>query len=147
MQRNLDLLFLVRAERLGDSLKDGPGIWLSDSDELFADGVLAPASPGAFVALGPGAGGPRRMWPIQRFVWVGRWLANQEFGLVVVGSRGEEALGEELRRHVGSQVAPTGRATLRQSAAVMQRYLLFCGNDSAPMHLAAAVSGWTADAS
>lgn len=139
VQRNLDLLSALRADRLGDTFEDGLEIWLSDEDELFADGVLAPTSPGAVVALGPGAGSPKRMWPIQRFVEVGRWLVNQGFAIVVVGGPGEEALGEELRRYVaGELIDLTGRATLRQSAAVLQRCVLFCGNDAGPMHLAAA---------
>lgn len=135
VRRNLRLLSLLGVDPLEDRLE----ISLSDDDELFADGVLAATSPDSVVALGPGAGSPKRMWPIQRFVDVGRWLADQGFAIVVVGGPGEEALGEELWRYVaGELIDLTGRATLRQSAAVLQRCVLFCGNDAGPMHLAAA---------
>ena len=134
-QRNLDLLSALHV----DAVEDGLEIWLSDDDELFADGVLAATAPGAVIALGLGAGSPKRIWPLHRFVNVGRWLANQGFVIVLVGGPGEEALGEEFRRHVGGEVIDlTGRATLRESAAVLQRCVLFCGNDAGPMHVAAA---------
>ena len=120
VQRNLGLLSVL--VHVGDPLEDRLEIWLSDGDELFADERPAATSPGPIVALGPGAGEPKRMWPIQRFVEVGRWLANQGFAIVVVGGPGEEALGEELRRYVGGEVIDlTGKATLRQCAAVLQR--------------------------
>lgn len=135
VRRNLGLLSLLGV----DSLEDRLAVWLSDDDELFADRVLTTILPKPVVAIGPGAGNPKRMWPIQRFVEVARWLENRGFALVLIGGSGEEALGEELRRSLDNGVIDlTGRATLRQSAAVLQRCVLFCGNDAGPMHLAAA---------
>jgi heptosyltransferase-2 len=134
VRRNLGLLSWLGLDPLEDRLE----IWLSDDDELFADRILTATWPKPVAAIGPGAGDPKRMWPIQRFVEVARWLANNGFAIVVVGGQGEEALGEELRRHVSSKVIDlTGKATLRQSAAVLRHCVLFCGNDAGPMHLAA----------
>ena len=127
---------MLRVEPSDDKLET----WLSEEDENFADEILASADDGLLVALGPGAGSPNRMWPIGRFVEVGRRLTDQGARLVVMGGPGEEALGDELRRRVGGQLLDlTGRTTLRQSAAVLRRCSLFCGNDTGPMHLAAAV--------
>jgi heptosyltransferase-2 len=140
VQRSLDLLSALDADGLDGHLEDRLEIWVSEADELFAESVLAATSPGSTVALGPGAGSPKRMWPIEGYVEVGRWLVSQGFSLAVIGGGGEEeALGEQLRRHINGDVIDlTGKATLRQSAAVLARCALYCGNDSGPMHLAAA---------
>jgi ADP-heptose:LPS heptosyltransferase len=136
VQRNLDLLSVLGVAPSDDRLE----AWLSKEDENFAVEILGSAGAKTLVALGPGAGSARRMWPIERFVETGRWFADRGFRLLIVGGPGEEALGAELHRHLGSDVIDlTGRATLRQTAALLRRCILFCGNDAGPMHLAAAV--------
>ena len=135
VERNLALLSVLQVEPSNDKLE----IWLSEEDEDFASEILASPEDERYVALGPGAGSPNRRWPIGRFVELGRSLTDQGARLVVLGGPGEEALGDELRRRLGSKVVNSiGRTTLRQSAAVLKRCSLFCGNDTGPMHLAAA---------
>ena len=47
---------------------------------------------------------------------------------------------EKLQRELGAAVINlAGKATLRQTAAVLKRCELFIGNDAGPMHMAAAV--------
>jgi heptosyltransferase-2 len=135
VERNLALLSLLRVEPSNDKLET----WVSEEDEDFADEILASLGNEPYVAVGPGAGSPNRRWPIERFVELGRSLTDQGARLVAVGGPGEEALGDELQRRVGGKVVNLiGKTTLRQSAAVLKRCLLFCGNDTGPMHLAAA---------
>lgn len=43
-----------------------------------------------------------------------------------------------MRRIGGDAIDLTNRATVRETAAVLAHCSLFCGNDSGPMHLAAA---------
>ena len=51
----------------------------------------------------------------------------------------EVELGMKLQKRVGdSLIDVTGRATLRQFAALLKRCQLYVGNDSEPKHLAAA---------
>jgi ADP-heptose:LPS heptosyltransferase len=135
VERNLGLLAALQAKPSAQTLE----AWLSSADVAFASNVLALAKADPLVAIGAGAGSPRRMWPIGRFVKVGRWVIDRGGSLVVVGGSGEEALGDELGRSVGGRVFDlTNRATLRQTTAVLKRCSMFCGNDSGPMHLAAA---------
>jgi ADP-heptose:LPS heptosyltransferase len=134
VERNLHLLSELQTDVHDDALE----LWLSDEDRRFASQVLASSGAESFVALSPGAGSPRRIWPIERYVEVGRWLVDRGARLVVVGGPGDEGRGEQLRR-IGSQAIDlTNRATVRETAAVLAHCSLFCGNDSGPMHLAAA---------
>ncbi len=118
-------------------------IWLGPEDERFAEAVLSrndvrPEDP--LVAFGPGAGTPGRMWPVHNFAELGAWLRDEfDARILVVGGEGEEHLGRELERRLGDTVIDVvGQTTLRQAAALLKRCQLYCGNDSGPMHLAAA---------
>lgn len=116
-------------------------LWTAPEDDAFAQALLAGAGrERPLVALGPGAGEPKRCWPLERFAAVGARLAEAGTAdLVLVGGPGEEALGRELKARLGpAAVDCVGRATLRQTAAVLRRCRLFVGNDSGLLHLAAA---------
>ncbi|HEV2236460.1 MAG TPA: glycosyltransferase family 9 protein [Ktedonobacterales bacterium] len=96
------------------------------------------------VVLHPGSGtySLARRWPVSRFAAVARSL-RQEFGaeVTVVGTAEDEAVSRELVRLLEAPpwltCQPTG-ASLRAAAALLARASLFVGNDSLPMHLAAA---------
>jgi heptosyltransferase-2 len=60
--------------------------------------------------------------------------------LLVLGSKKETGLANQLQTEIGSGVINvTGQTTLRQSAELLARCHLFIGNDSGPMHMAAAM--------
>lgn len=96
------------------------------------------------VVLHPGSGGYSlaRRWPVARFAAVARTL-HAEFGarIAVVGGADDQAVTRELSRLLDApawlDVQPDG-ASLRQTAGLLSRASLFIGNDSLPMHLAAA---------
>jgi len=135
VERNLGLLSALQVKPSDGALES----WLSSGDTEFANRVLASGGAAPIVAIGPGAGSSTRMWPINRFVEVGRWVKDRGGSLVVVGGAGDEPLGEELGRSVGGRVLDlTNKATLRETTAVLKRCSMFCGNDTGPMHLAAA---------
>lgn len=93
------------------------------------------------VAFGIGAAHPKRRWPVARFVELGVVLHNR-FGvrIAVVGGSDDVALQSQLVDGLGSYAIPlAGVLTLPQTAAALGCCSLFVGNDSAPVHLAAAV--------
>ena len=87
------------------------------------------------IALGVGAGEPKRIWPKEHFAA----LANQ----LVSGSCKVVAIGGPMDRETGVWLAAQGcidataLPSIEHSAALLQRAALFIGNDSGPMHLAA----------
>ncbi len=100
------------------------------------------ASP--LVAVHPGAGwySKARIWPVERFAGVARGLAQQAgAGIVVVGGPDEVEAAKQLEQLCveGSVLNLAGRTTVHETAALIARCDLFLGNDSGPMHLAAAV--------
>lgn len=91
------------------------------------------------IVLAPGAGHPGRRWPLENFAELAHRLHNG--GLRVVVSLGPEE--RELRPAI-AQTFPHkavifDRLTLPQLAALIERASVFVGNDTGPMHVAAAV--------
>jgi len=137
--KNLDLIRFLGGTPRCDRLE----LWVGEEDELFADGFLKSHGiclDDMLVALGPGAGTPRRMWPISNFVSLGAWLGRSYHSrLVVLGGKEEVPLAEELQRQLGEIVVnAAGRTTLRQTGALVKRCHLYIGNDTGTKHLAAA---------
>ncbi len=139
VEKNLDLITFMGGTVALDRLEFWPG----ESDELFADRILAKHGVhdgDLLIALAPGAGHPKRMWPLPNFVELGAWIATHFGGtLVIVGSQEEEPLGNELQLRLGEKaINGVGQTSLREAGALLKRCRLFIGNDAGPMHLAAA---------
>ncbi len=141
VERNLTL---IRA--LGGSVHETQlELCTTAEDEAFAEQIFQQAGIAAaetLIALCPAGGtSPLKQWPVGRFVELGRRLpAEHGARLVFVGGPGEEALGAELERRLNARsVNLIGKTTLRQLAAVLRRCSLYVGNDTGPMHVAAAM--------
>lgn len=139
VERNLDIIRFIDGTVQEDQLE----MWLGSEDEAFAGQVLASHEVCAgdlLIAFGVGAGEPKRMWPITCFAELGEWLQREYHArILLVGGKGEEKVGEELRRQLGDTVIDVvGRSTLRQTSSLLKGSHLYVGNDSGPMHLAAA---------
>lgn len=117
-------------------------VWLTDEDRATAAKV-APVGSGAaareLLAVAPGAGTPHRRWPPERFGRVAAELAPTVAGVVVVGGAEDRPAAARIVAQVPGAVDLTGRLTLRQTAAVLERSSLCVANDSGLAHLAAAV--------
>ena len=118
-------------------------LWTSEDDETFANEALNwdDSSDCLFIAFGIGAGEAKRIWPAENFTELAVWLMeNYGAQIVLIGSAAEASLGQQVQRNVAHKIINlVGTATLRQTAAVLKRCSLFVGNDSGPMHIAAAV--------
>src|SRR2546426_1503766 len=141
VERNLEVI-----RCLGGGVQDQRmELWVGDEDEAFAESVLREAGilPGEMViGFGPSGGGsPLKTWPLNSFIELGCSLRRKYIcRILVFGGPGEEGLGWQIERAVGHAVINVvGKTTLRQMAALLERCDLYVGNDSGPMHVAAAV--------
>lgn len=133
---------LAEVARAMGAASDAPALelWLTDADRERAAAVLAGAG-APLVTLGIGAADPKRRWPPERYAAAARALQEQLGAhVVVVGGAGDEEAQRLVLERLGAGAATgvAGELTLRQTAAVLARCQLFVGNDSAPLHLAAA---------
>ncbi|MEK7845830.1 MAG: glycosyltransferase family 9 protein, partial [Nitrospinota bacterium] len=135
---------------------------LSDKEREFADTLIrqysikSPLSPfgkgggtpkrslgrGIFVGFHIGAGYPSKLWAPEKYgVLIKRLYDDFDVRAILIG--GEEdreiiAETENIIKDTGA-INLAGRTNIKETAAIIERCSLFIGNDSAPVHIAAAV--------
>ena len=93
------------------------------------------------VGLAPSAvWGESKRWPAARFGSLARRIRGRGLEVVVVIGPGEGALGREVNEAAGGDLPVVGSETdVAGLAGVLARLSVLVGNDSGPMHVAAAV--------
>jgi heptosyltransferase-2 len=127
----------------GCVVDDRPELWLSDEDRAWAWQFLAQHGhrrERPLVALAPGTGEPKRNWPLERYTALAAWLQTEMGATVLlVGGPQEQTAAEVIQAALkGHGIVATGRAGLRQTAALLEHCALYVGGDTGPMHMAAA---------
>ncbi len=101
------------------------------------------AGSGPCVVLHVGAGTAAKQWPTEHWrELLGRLVVELGVEVILVGGRGDRIIAREV---LGERPWPnvadwTGRLSVMELAALLQRADVFVGADSGPAHLAAAVS-------
>lgn len=125
--------------------------YLSGEDSDEAEKILKEKSVSAssrFVAVAPGGGESwgkdaiLKRWPVVHFVEMLSLVKERvDFeGVLVLGSREERALGEEIQRNSPLPVINLcGELSLGGVAALLEKALVFLANDGGLVHLARAV--------
>ncbi len=123
-----------------------PRLYLTGKDRKVARSILRNAGvrPGDIVVTmhpgGEGFGG-RKQWGLERFVTVARHLIEQyQAKIVLVGGPTDIPLVKLIADQLPTPpVLAAGQTSLKQTAALIDASTLFIGNDSCPLHMAAAV--------
>jgi heptosyltransferase III len=98
---------------------------------------------GRFMCFSPGTKQAMKDWTDPKWIAVLEALSasDPQLGLLVVGAEGDRERSTGLIDHWrGPHLNTCGQISPRISAAVMAHATMFLGNDSGPMHLAAAVN-------
>jgi ADP-heptose:LPS heptosyltransferase len=120
-----------------------PRIFVTDED-LEAAGHFAPQSPEPLAVIHPGAGDPRRRWPVEKFASVGADLARAGARVIIVGSGAEPEIAQGVCSAMRADCLNLyGKLDLNALAGLLSRASLVVSNDSGPLHLAAAVGAPT----
>ena len=95
----------------------------------------------AFISVHPGARLPLKRWPGERYAGLCDMIMEKySFPLVLLGSREENELIEEIISKMKNKpIDLAGQTNIRGLAGILSRTTLFICNDSAPMHIAAAL--------
>ncbi len=94
--------------------------------------------PADFVALVPGAAPhrPEKRWPEAKFATLARQLKQRA---VVVGGKADAPFAAAIKAFAPMTIDLTGRTSLVELVGVLRRAGLAVGNDTGPMHVAAAL--------
>ena len=108
---------------------------VDDADRAYVASLLPGDSP--FAVLLPGTNWLSKRWPIERYAAIVSPL-RERFGLktVIAGAPVDADLARQIPDADANLV---GRTHLRQTIALLERAALVIGNDSGPVHIAAAL--------
>ncbi len=140
VEHNLEVIRSLGGQAQDDRLE----LWFGPGDQEAAAKFLTQSGitrDDFLVSLAPATSQPRKQWPVERFKELGLWLKREyDAKFLVIGGKGEESLGEELKNALGSCVInAVSKTTLRQTAALLKRSQVLISNDTGPMHMAAAL--------
>lgn len=119
-----------------------PSLIPNDTDEAAWRSLNATLGldPTRLVCLHVGAGKGYKLWPVERFAQLAEHLRQRDFVPALVGTPADKARAEEVQ---GALSVPLenliGRIDRDAELAMFAQCRLFIGNDSGPMHLAAAL--------
>lgn len=120
-----------------------PHIFVTNED-LQAAARHVPETPKPLAVLHPGAGDPRRRWPVSKFAKVGDALTDAGAQVLVVGAGMDNEIVDAV---CGAMSAGShnlcGKLDLNALTGLLSRASLVVSNDSGPLHLAAAVGAST----
>ena len=93
------------------------------------------------IAIHPGSPIPLKRWMPERYAELADWLiARKRAKILFVGVADEMPIITEIQRLMQAEsINIAGKTTLTQLASILHISNVFIGNDSGPMHLAAAV--------
>jgi heptosyltransferase-2 len=139
IRRHLQLL-----SPLGIQIEDAllqPQLYPSLTDQKRVDEFLSGKASGNLIAIAPGSVWATKRWPLDHYKSLIAGLIEGGCTFVLIGGREDAELCERLVQNFpwDRVVNVCGRLTPLQSAEMLRRCRVLVTNDSAPMHLGAAV--------
>jgi lipopolysaccharide heptosyltransferase II len=119
-------------------------IVISDAERRFTDNLIRKhnGKNGKFIGFHIGAGYPSKLWTPEKYGILIKRLYD-EFGIhsILVGGEEDRAMAKRIENIIRDTDSANciGRANIKETAALIERCTLFIGNDSAPVHIAAAI--------
>ncbi|MCR5878660.1 glycosyltransferase family 9 protein [Phenylobacterium sp. J367] len=117
-------------------------IWKNHPAERPVPGAVKPRPYVMFVP-GGSAHRPEKRWPVERYAELARILYGRGFDIVIIGGPQETALAHSIQRTVPRARDLTGRTDFARIAILGAKAAMAVGNDTGPLHLAAAAGAPT----
>jgi ADP-heptose:LPS heptosyltransferase len=111
--------------------------WLTPEREDRTPGAVKP-KPYVMFVPGGSAHRPEKRWPVEKYGELARILYARGLDIVVIGGPQEAALAQEIQRQAPRTRDLTGRTDFARIAVLGAKAALAIGNDTGPLHLAAA---------
>jgi len=94
-----------------------------------------------FAIICPGAGDVRRIWPLNKFSRLINWLGREKkFKVIICGSPEEKNLADKIKQYTDLPIIDiVGQTDLLSLAAILEKAVLYVGNDNGVTHLAVAI--------
>jgi ADP-heptose:LPS heptosyltransferase len=135
----LELVSLIGAKTTNKETE----IKISKNDMKYADNLMKNLPNRKTIAVHSGGNPdwPIKRWPEKNFSELIEFLIKKyRANIILIGSKDEKEMNEELKNRIdGKIINVAGKTSINQLASLLSKCDFFVGNDSAPMHIAAAV--------
>jgi heptosyltransferase II len=137
-----DYLQLLAPDVTASTPLPAPALPISPTHVGFLEGLSGTTSHTWYGLLPGAARGPSKQWPADRFVSLGKMIASELGGRVLLlGTPSEKELCAEIAQGIGPRATDySGKVKLAELPALMAACTAIVCNDSGGMHLAAASS-------
>jgi ADP-heptose:LPS heptosyltransferase len=116
-------------------------IWLDEEHETFARKTLSVLPGNKWLVIGPGCGGPEKVWPGERYSELVEQCSDLFNAVILVGGQGDIKYAEIVMKALTHTCLNLcGKTDLLQAASILKRASIFIGCDSGLGHIASAVS-------
>ncbi|MGC9047012.1 MAG: glycosyltransferase family 9 protein [Minisyncoccia bacterium] len=92
-----------------------------------------------YVVVHPGAGMLYRIWPIENFIEIIRWLKNRGYEVVVSGSKDERWIVEKIKADLPFIIDIVGKVYLDDLLGILKKADFYFGAETSVLHLSAAL--------
>jgi ADP-heptose:LPS heptosyltransferase len=117
-------------------------IWRNQPAERPVPGAVKPRPYVMFVP-GGSAHRPEKRWPVEKYAELARILYSKGYDVVIIGGVQETELAHRIQREAPRARDLTGRTDFGRIAILGAKAALAVGNDTGPLHLAAAAGAPT----
>jgi heptosyltransferase-3 len=139
---------LHKVEQAGEVMRlknlPAPRLYFTKAQEVFADRLVGQKR-GQILAVGPSANWIGKIWPVENFIEVIKWITSDDGPMpnarvAVFAAPGEEAQARPVLESVPEhrRIDGIAKGTPGEAAAAIARCDFYIGNDSGLMHCAAA---------
>ncbi len=112
--------------------------WLDQATEAYA-----PPSPYAIIIPGCSPDAPHKRWPAKNFAEIVHKLRAQKISCIAVGTDADANVIDDIKKLAPDLINFCGKTNLFELAGLLRRAAGVIGNDTGPLHLAAAVGAPT----
>lgn len=115
-------------------------VWLNEKLQTDAAQRLAALPNARWLALGPGANWPPKIWPAERFAALTGLIQHDFDAVMLLGGPGDRERAATVAAHCALPCLDfSGTTDILEAAALLAQARCFVGNDSGLGHLASAV--------
>ncbi|MFH1797975.1 MAG: lipopolysaccharide heptosyltransferase II, partial [Candidatus Omnitrophota bacterium] len=140
IEYNMDLLRKLNIETFARP----PRLVLNKTAEKYVEELFARKgvdTKKVLITIHPGSSNTAKMWPKENYAEVTKRLKKEvECSIAIIGTAREKALADKIVMDSGGAALNfSGLFDLKQLAACLEKASVFIGNDTGPMHMAAAL--------
>ena len=141
VEQHMSVIRSISPEQGKVHVISGPTIWLDGALSSFADNIIKTLSEEFLLSLGPGCGGPEKVWSPPFFAQACNQLKDKISGVILLGGAGDTAYCREVSENLEIEYCDmSGKTSILEAAALIKKTKCFVGNDSGLGHLASAVT-------